>query len=64
MRVKEGKRSIEGEEIELLHQQFALLVEKSKDCNNEELIGITDCMIKIHAILRFGYYCKCNCTHR
>lgn len=55
MRVKEGIRGITGEEIELLHQQFELLAEKSKKCSNKELIEITDCMIRIHAILRFGY---------
>lgn len=61
---KEERKNIVGEEIELLHQQFGLLAERSKNCSAEELVEISNCMIGIHAILRFGYYCRCNCTHR
>ena len=62
--MEEKKKDIVGEETELLHQQFKLLAEKSKNCGTKDLIGISDCMVSIHAILRFGYYCRCNCTHR
>lgn len=40
-----------AEERELLRKQLELLAEKSKQCSNEELIGLSNVMVSIYATL-------------
>lgn len=44
-------RDILQEEVELLHKQQKLLVEKSSDCSLEELVKLTEQMVKIFTVL-------------
>lgn len=44
------------EEIELLHKQFKILAEKSKDCSINELVILTEQMVKLHCVLNQSYY--------
>ncbi len=51
MRVVVIKENIFAAEEELLHKQFKMLAEKSKDCSTDELIALTEQMVKIYSVL-------------
>lgn len=44
-------KDILQEEVGLLHKQLKLLAEKSSDCSSEELVKLTEQMVKIFTAL-------------